>query len=144
MTRTAASQGNATNPNHGEGGLRLGPGAAGLRQVQSIRLADAKRLVQERAAALESAEQSCSVVEDEDADSCTVASVLSLCGHCVAALEQGVTRAHLVPPVGGELLPILEGARLEPAHRCGGALLERGRVGASVIGVRGRGKGWLP
>lgn len=104
VTRTAASQGNATNPNHGEGGLRLGPGAAGLRQVQSIRLADAKRLVQERAAALESAEQSCSVVEDEDADSCTVASVLSLCGHCVAALEQGVTRAHLVPPVGGALL----------------------------------------
>ena len=108
--------------------------------------------MQERAEALERAEESCNIELAEDScsvaldsmASCTVASVLALCGHCVAALEQGVTRAHLVPPVGGELLPILEGARLEPAHRCGGALLERGRVGASVIGVRGRSKGWLP
>ena len=61
--------------------------------------------MQERAEALERAEESCNIelVEDSMA-SCTVASVLALCGHCVAALEQGVTRAHLVPPVGGALL----------------------------------------
>mmetsp|Transcript_37126 Transcript_37126/g.94161 ORF Transcript_37126/g.94161 Transcript_37126/m.94161 type:complete len:456 (+) Transcript_37126:1-1368(+) len=84
----------------------------GLRQVQSMRLGDARRLVQERAEALERAEESCNVELAEDScsvaldsmASCTVASVLALCGHCVAALEQGVTRAHLVPPVGGALL----------------------------------------
>jgi len=68
-----------------------------------LRLGDAKRLVQERAEALELAEESCNVALDGMA-SCTVASVLALCGHCVGALEQGVTRAHLVPPVGGALL----------------------------------------
>ena len=78
-------------------------GEIGLRQVQSMRLGDAKRLVQERAEALELAEESCNVALDGMA-SCTVASVLALCGHCVGALEQGVTRAHLVPPVGGALL----------------------------------------
>ena len=80
-------------------------GEIGLRQVQSMRLGDAKRLVQERAEALELAEESCNVaLEDDGLASCTVASVLALCGHCVGALEQGVTRAHLVPPVGGALL----------------------------------------
>lgn len=78
-------------------------GEVGLRQVQSMRLGDAKRLVQDRAEALELAEESCNVELDSMA-SCTVASVLALCGHCVGALEQGVTRAHLVPPVGGALL----------------------------------------
>ena len=68
--------------------------------------------MQERAEALERAEESCNIELAEDScsvaldsmASCTVASVLALCGHCVAALEQGVTRAHLVPPVGGALL----------------------------------------
>ena len=62
-------------------------GEVGLRQVQSMRLGDAKRLVQDRAEALELAEESCNVELDSMA-SCTVASVLALCGHCVGALEQ--------------------------------------------------------
>ena len=53
-------------------------GEVGLRQVQSMRLGDAKRLVQERAEALELAEESCNVaLEDDGLASCTVASVLA-------------------------------------------------------------------
>ena len=77
----------------------------GLRQVQSMRLGDAKRLVQDRAEALERAEESCNVELSEDScgvaldsmASCTVASVLALCGHCVAAHRRHQVRAPLPP-----------------------------------------------
>lgn len=81
-----------------------GGGAAegGLRLVQSMRLGEARRLVQQYAQPLESAEESCAAAADST--SCATASVLALCGYCVDALEKGVTRAHLVPPVSGALL----------------------------------------
>ena len=103
MTRTAFA-GNATaNVALPAQQPAAADGTGGLRLVQSLRLGDARRLMKERAQSLESAEESCAVAPD-GVSSCTVASVLSLCGHCVDALEKGVTRAHLVPPVGGALL----------------------------------------
>ena len=63
--------------------------------------------MQERAESLESAEESCSIDTEDDASqsaaSCTVASVLALCGHCVGALEQVGLALTLAPTLAPTL-----------------------------------------
>lgn len=98
-----------------EGGDGVPPQAVGL--IQSMRLGDAKRLVEryrrEVAEAMAAAEAQAAAGLPDDENLLYAAqayrgnassSAFALCGYCVDALERGVTRAHLVPPVPGALL----------------------------------------
>mmetsp|Transcript_33021 Transcript_33021/g.99546 ORF Transcript_33021/g.99546 Transcript_33021/m.99546 type:complete len:377 (+) Transcript_33021:504-1634(+) len=67
-----------------------GSSAATNRRVASLRLDDARKLLERREELFES--------------SGAAAQLLDLTQWCVAALEQGVTRAHLIAPTDGALL----------------------------------------
>jgi len=75
--------------------------------VQSLRLSDARKLVQYYG--LEEKDQPGCEIRSEPAWSrcarnTTTSSVINVCRHSIAALEAGVPRAHLVSSVFGELL----------------------------------------
>jgi len=78
--------------------------------VQSMRLAEAKALVEYHAASCAtdpSVAIGCDVddaVADGTSEEQAAGRMLSLCRYCVKALEGGVNRAHFVPPLSGSLL----------------------------------------
>jgi hypothetical protein len=78
---------------------------------QSLRLKEAAALLQlqqQKAlpAVTDNTESDVPVVATSPPRSQRQQAVLDLIGHCVSALQQGVKRTHLVPPVDGGLIEV--------------------------------------